>query len=63
MVRMINGITGTEMWVADDRVNEYKAAGHILPSDSEKPTVTEEAKVEEVKEPKKATKKATTKKK
>ena len=47
MTRMINGITNTEMWVADDRVEEYKAAGHILPSDSEKPTVKVEAKVEE----------------
>ena len=66
MTRMINGITNTEMWVADDRVEEYKAAGHILPSDSEKPTVKVEAKVEEkVKEPKKATKtaKTTTRKK
>ena len=65
MVRMINGITKTEMWVADDRVNEYKAAGCYLPSDSEKPTVKEDAKVkkteEQVEKPKKATK--TTKKK
>ena len=28
MVRFINKFTGTEMWVADDRVEEYKAAGH-----------------------------------
>lgn len=65
MIRMINGITKTEMWVADDRVDEYKAAGHTLPSDSEKPTVKEDAQVEKTEEkvekPKKATK--TTKKK
>lgn len=63
MVRMINGITKTEMWVADDRVNEYKAAGHILPPISEKPTAKDDVEVEEVKEPKKATKKSTPKKK
>lgn len=28
MTKMINKITGTEMWVADDRVPEYKALGH-----------------------------------
>ena len=30
MTKMINAIFGTEMWVADDRVEEYKAAGHKL---------------------------------
>jgi hypothetical protein len=30
MVRFINKLTGTDMWVADDRVEEYKAAGHKL---------------------------------
>ena len=48
MVRMINAFTKTEMWVADDRINEYKAAGHILPSDSEKPTVEEKPEQEQV---------------
>lgn len=28
MVRMINRVFGTDMWVAEDRVEEYKAAGH-----------------------------------
>ena len=28
MVRFINKFTGTDMWVADDRMEEYKAAGH-----------------------------------
>lgn len=59
MVRMINGITGTDMWVADDRVDEYKAVGCYLPPATEKPTVIEDVKVEE---PKKATKKTTKKK-
>lgn len=72
MMKMINGFTGTEMWVADDRVDEYKAAGHKLAAESEKPTVKDEPKAEaeeikepEVKETKKATKttKASTKKK
>lgn len=30
MLRFINGITGCEMWVADDRKDEYLAAGHRL---------------------------------
>lgn len=30
MVKFINRLTGTEMWVAEDRVEEYKAAGHKL---------------------------------
>ncbi len=28
MVKFINKWTGSEMWVAEDRVEEYKAAGH-----------------------------------
>lgn len=28
MVKFINKLTGSEMWIADDRVEEYKAAGH-----------------------------------
>lgn len=30
MVKMINGLFGTEMWVSEDRVEEYLAAGHKL---------------------------------
>lgn len=59
MIRMINGLTHTEMWVADDRVEEYKAVGCYLPPVTEKPTV-EKTKVEE--KPKKATKTTKTKK-
>jgi hypothetical protein len=36
MVKMINKAYGNEMWVADDRVEEYKTAGHklaVVPSD------------------------------
>jgi hypothetical protein len=28
MVKFINRLTGTAMWVADERVAEYEAAGH-----------------------------------
>lgn len=28
MVKFIRSDNGNEMWVADDRVEEYKAAGH-----------------------------------
>ena len=28
MIKFINRITGSEMWVADERTEEYKAAGH-----------------------------------
>ena len=67
MTRMINGWTNTELWVADDRVEEYKAAGCHLPPVAEKPTAEEKPKVDvkEAKETKKATKttKTTTKKK
>ena len=30
MRRMLNKLTGAEMWVADSRVKEYIAAGHSL---------------------------------
>ena len=29
MIEFINRVTGTKMWVAEDRVEEYKAAGHV----------------------------------
>lgn len=28
MIKLINKLTGTEMWVANDRAVEYLAAGH-----------------------------------
>lgn len=39
MVKFINKDFGTEMWVAENRVEEYKAAGHKLAAslDAEKP--------------------------
>ncbi len=53
MVEMVNYLTKTQMWVADDRVEEYKAAGHVLAAEPG----TAPAEVEEVKETKKRTKK------
>ena len=47
MVTFINSLTGTEMLVADDRKEEYLAAGHKLaaiPSAKEAETVQEEPK-------------------
>ena len=40
MVKFKNRLTGSIMWVADDRVDEYKKLGHIAVSEnttSEKP--------------------------
>lgn len=39
MVKLINALTGTEMWVADNRLDEYIAAGHMPAAvPEEKPT-------------------------
>ena len=61
---MINGFANTEMFVADNRVDEYLAAGHVLAADppvtKKAETVKEEPKAEPVKaEPKKAPAKKT----
>lgn len=37
MVKFINRLTGTVMWVAEDRVEEYKAAGHKVAIAKETP--------------------------
>lgn len=39
MIKFIDRNTGVEMWVADERVEEYKAAGYKLAADdsAEKP--------------------------
>lgn len=54
MRKLINKITGTDMWVADNRVDEYLAAGHKLAANPEKPIMNEpveEAEEEPVKKP------------
>lgn len=66
MVRFINRITNTEMWVADERKDEYLAAGHMLAASSNaKPIVEVEPIKEKTITPKKATtaRKTTAKKK
>ena len=58
MIKFINALTGTEMLVADDRKEEYLAAGHKLAA------VPTAKKVEPVpQEPKKAPAKRPAKKK
>lgn len=57
MVEFINCMTGTQMWVADERVEEYKAAGHTLAAFSSKAIEPAEEPVEKKKTVKKATKK------
>lgn len=37
MVEMINKLTGTSMLVAEDRVDEYQAAGHKLAASKPEP--------------------------
>ena len=34
MVKLINWLTGTTMYVAEDRLDKYLAAGHKLANDS-----------------------------
>lgn len=50
MIRFINKLTGGEMWVAEDREEEYKAAGH-------KPAAEPSPKKPAKKQPKPKTKK------
>ena len=57
MVEFINCMTGTQMWVADERVEEYKAAGHKPAAVSSKAIEPAEEPVEKKKTVKKATKK------
>ena len=63
MIKLINATTGTSMWVADERKDEYLRAGHklalekcdepIVTEEADEPVVTEEAS-EPISEPKKA---------
>lgn len=54
MIEFTNVVTGTQMWVADNRVEEYKAAGHIPNIPAVKAPVREEKPIEK---PKRTTKK------
>ena len=44
MVRMINKVTGGDMWVHESRLDEYMEAGHKLASAPLKPTPAEPVK-------------------
>lgn len=44
MIRMINGITGSTMWVSEDRLEEYLKAGHRLATPPVKPVPAEPVK-------------------
>lgn len=57
MIRMVNALTGSVMWVHETRLEEYLAAGHTL---AVPPTPPEPA--EPVKRPPEAKKKTTAKK-
>lgn len=50
MIKLINKTTNTPMWVADERVNEYLAAGHKSASELHAKKPVEEDKVEGVEE-------------
>ena len=55
-VKMINSLFGNVMWVTEDRVEEYKAAGHKLAAPAFKPKeeeTEEKGLVKELKEEKK----------
>lgn len=54
MTRLISAWTGTEMWVADDRVDEYLGMGHTLPQETTKKPIEEPVKKVEKEEPKEA---------
>lgn len=52
MIKFKNKLTGDDMWVASDRVEEYKAAGHKLAADlGTRPKAPEPVKAEEVETP------------
>ena len=52
MIRFINRISGAEMMVASDRVEEYKRQGHILAADlGTKPIKKAPKKPEQIEEP------------
>lgn len=60
MIKFIHGLTGTEMWVADERKEEYLGAGHRLaPLPCAKPAEVSVEEPKEVKEEPKKTPKRT----
>ena len=45
-VKMLNAHFANSMWVAEDRVEEYKAAGHKLAASTAKPAAEKPEKAE-----------------
>ncbi len=69
MIKLINKLTGTVMWVAEERVEEYLEAGHALasvpcaqPADAPEEKAEPETSTSKVPEEKPAAKKQTAKK-
>ena len=60
MVEFVNKVTGGQMWVDDNRVGEYLAAGHKLAVEKESPKAAQQkmTETEPKAEPKKVQKKA-----
>ena len=54
MVKLVNRLTGSEMWVHESRLEEYLAAGHKLaaPPKPEHPLVKTETQPKAVERPK-----------
>ena len=55
MIKFVNRRTGSTFWVADNRVEEYKAAGHKLAADSSS-KIKPEKEIPDEKEPETAPK-------
>lgn len=49
MVKFYNRLTGSEMFVSEDRIEEYKAAGHKIAVEPEKSKTARKAPVKKVK--------------
>ncbi len=50
MVKFVNAYTGTVMWVAENRVDEYKAAGHKLAAEKRENPVAKQPEITETDE-------------
>lgn len=63
MVKFENRLTGSDMWVSSERVEEYKAAGHTLAADLGTRPKVEPVKVADDSAPEEPKKKVVRKKK
>lgn len=51
MIKLLNRLTGTIMWVTEERLDDYLAAGHKLAAMSASPEVPAEPTITELAEP------------